>query len=138
MINGNISSEKGGTGVGNGSASGANVLNFWKAKRERESAIWFLDPEMCFAVITNWSQAEIQIRNLNKGISTSEWERPLLMQCTVASLSQWIMMLVADHSLPHRRAATTKGYSSNNAEDISGCGRSDSWGGGRVDANQRP
>ncbi len=36
MIYGNISSEKGGTGVGSRSASGANVL---KEKRERESAI---------------------------------------------------------------------------------------------------
>lgn len=41
----NVSSEKGGTGVGDGSACGANVLNFCKAKQERESAIWFLKLE---------------------------------------------------------------------------------------------
>ncbi len=49
---------------------------------------------MCFAVMMNWLQDEIQIRCLNKGISVGAWERPLLTQCTVASLSQWIMMLV--------------------------------------------
>ncbi len=49
---------------------------------------------MCFAVMMNWLQDEIQIRCLNKVISVGAWERPLLTQCTVASLSQWIMMLV--------------------------------------------
>ncbi len=55
--------------MGSGSASGANVLNFWKEKRERESAIWFFDPGMCLAVMMNWSQAEIQIKRLNRGFS---------------------------------------------------------------------
>ncbi len=64
---------------------------------------------MCLAVMMNWSQAEIQVKRLNRGVSMGEWERDLLTQCTVASLSQWIRMLVADHSLPHRKAAMTMG-----------------------------
>ncbi len=64
---------------------------------------------MCLAVMMNWSQAEIQIKRLNRGFSMGERERDLLTQCTVASLSQWIMMLVADPSLPHRKAAMTMG-----------------------------
>ncbi len=64
---------------------------------------------MCLAVMMNWSQAGIQIKRLNKGVSMGKWERDLLAQCTVASLSQWIMMLVADHSLPHGKAAMTMG-----------------------------
>ncbi len=46
-------------------------------------------------------------------------------------------MLVADNSLPHRKAAMTMEYSLNNAEDVNGCGRSDGWG-SHVDANQWP
>ncbi len=64
---------------------------------------------MCLAVMMNWSQAGIQIKRFNKGVSMGKWERDLLTQCTVASLSQWIMMLVADHSLPPGKAAMTVG-----------------------------
>jgi len=47
------------------------------------------------------------------------------------------MMLLVDHTLPHRKAATTKGYNSNNTEDVSDCGIFSNWA-GHVDANQRP
>ncbi len=43
---------------------------------------------MCLAFMMNWSQAGIQIKRLNKGVSMGKWERDLLTQCTVASLSQ--------------------------------------------------
>ncbi len=64
---------------------------------------------MCLAVMMNWSQAGIQIERLNEGVSMGKWERDLLTQCTVASLSQWIMMLVADHSLPQRKGCDDYG-----------------------------
>jgi len=63
MIYGNISSDKEVLGFGTDPPLGPTFSY---------SAIWVLDPKMCFAVIMNWSQAEIQIRHLNKGISVGE------------------------------------------------------------------
>ena len=46
MVYRKMVSENGGTGVGSGSASGTNVLNFWKEKRDRESAMALKQPGM--------------------------------------------------------------------------------------------
>ncbi len=64
---------------------------------------------MCLAVIINWSHAEIQIRRLSSGMRAREWERPLLMQWTVASLSQCTRMLRDVQFFPHNEAAITSG-----------------------------
>ena len=42
VVQGKVMCVNGGTGVGKGSASGAKCLNFWKRKRDSESAIWLI------------------------------------------------------------------------------------------------
>lgn len=44
-----------------GSASGDNVLNFCKRKRERAQTIWFLWPGICLAFTMNWLQADVHL-----------------------------------------------------------------------------
>lgn len=53
------------------------------------------------------------MRCLRNGINPGDLERPLFMQCTFASLSQWTMIREADHCFPHRDAATTSGVAQN-------------------------
>lgn len=42
-----------------------------------------------------------------------------------------------DHSLPQRKAVTTRGYILNSVEDSRDSGKLESWG-GHIDANWRP
>ena len=63
MIYGKVICERGGTGVGWRSASGANNLNFWKEKREGVSNVrnmGCLEDELCVT--------EIQVKRLRSDI----------------------------------------------------------------------
>ena len=81
-------SENGGTGVGRGSASGTNDLNFWKLKRERESAAVFLKPGIWKALRINWFWAETSVSFRINFMMSRQRDLPLLIISTTAVLSE--------------------------------------------------
>ena len=83
VIYGKVISEKGGTGVGWRSASGANNLNFWRERRERESAIALWWPGTWAAWRMKLCVTENQTKRLRSDMMANEAERPLLMMWTV-------------------------------------------------------
>ena len=71
---------------------------------------------MCAARMINLWVTEVQMRRRSRGMMSGEFERPLLIISTVVVLSEWMSMLLRDHSWPQRSVATTIGYISWRAE----------------------
>jgi len=107
-----------GTICGCVSACGDSSLNLCIFKRERRSAITFCLPSTCFAYMQNLFLIVHHVSHRTSFMIKGDFDRPLLIICTVATLSQWNNIFWEHHVWPHNIAAITIGYSSMKTIDM--------------------